>query len=175
MEPTAASSLPAGPSLARRLIFGRNPRMTFLRAFALVVVSFVTFTFILAPIRVTGISMEPNYRNNRINFINRLAYLRHGPQRGDVIGIRFSGESRMLLKRVVGLPGERIAFEGGRITVNGRLLDEPYLKFPSDWDAEPVEVGPEEYFVVGDNRSMPKRLHEHGRAERGRILGKTLL
>lgn len=175
MEPTSASSAPHGPSLMRRLVIGRNPRFTLYRALALVVVSFITFTFILTPIRVTGISMEPNYRNHRINFINRLAYWRHGPQRGDVIAIRFSGESRMLLKRVVGLPGERIGFVRGRITVNDRVLDEPYLKFSSDWNAEPVEVGPDEYFVVGDNRTMPKHLHDHGRAERARILGKTLL
>lgn len=175
MEPNVARPVPAEPSLVRRLIIGRNPRLTLVRALVLVVVSFITFTFFLTPIRVVGISMEPNYRNQRLNFINRLAYWRHGPQRGDVISIRFSGESRMLLKRVVGLPGERIGFVGGRITVNGQLLDEPYLKLPSDWNADPVEVGPDEYFVVGDNRSMPKHLHDHGRAERARILGKTLL
>jgi len=175
MEPTTPSHPPAPPSLWRRLIIGRNPRFTLLRVLTLVVVSLITFTFILLPVRVTGGSMEPNYRDHRINFIYRLAYRRQEPQRGDVVGIRYAGPSVMLLKRIIGLPGERIGFTGGRVTVNGKVLDEPYLKLSCNWNREPVLLGPDEYFVVGDNRSMPMRLHYFGIAERRRILGKALL
>lgn len=159
----------------RRFIFGRNLRFTLIRATTLAVVCFILFKFILLPVRVTGGSMEPNYRNGRVNFINTLAYRSHPPRRGDVVGIRFSGPSIMLLKRVVGLPGERIGFREGRVTVNGVPLDEPWLRLPSNWNLDPVELGPDEYFVVGDNRSMPMHLHTFGRAERARILGKAVL
>lgn len=156
-------------------MIGRHPRFTLIRALALVVVSLITFTYILLPVRVTGGSMEPNYRDHRINFIYRLAYRRQEPQRGDVVGIRYAGPSIMLLKRIIGLPGERIGFTNGRVTVNGQLLDEPYLKLSCNWNREPILLGPDEYFVVGDNRSMPMRQHYFGIAERRRILGKALL
>jgi signal peptidase I len=81
----------------------------------------------------------------------------------------------MLLKRVVGLPGERIGFSGGFVTVNGKTLDEPYLLWPSKWDREPVELAPDEFFVVGDNRTMPMKDHTFGIAKRERILGKLML
>ena len=157
------------------LVLGRNPRFTMIRAVLLAVVAFVVFRFVLLPVRVSGGSMEPSYHDNRVNFINRLAYWRHEPDRGDVVGIRFAGRSVMLLKRIVGRPGEEVGFKNGRVTVNGAVLDEPYVKLPSDWNRPPVRLGPDEYFVVGDNRSMPMENHYFGIAERNRILGKTLL
>jgi signal peptidase I len=119
--------------------------------------------------------MLPSYKDGRVNFINRLAYRNHPPQRGDVVGVRFAGPSVMLLKRVVGLPGERIGFSTGHVTVNGKSLDEPYPLWPSNWEREPVELAPDEYFVVGDNRTMPMRDHTFGIAKRERILGKLML
>lgn len=163
------------PSWLRRLILGRNPRFTLIRAGVLALTAFIVFRFILIPVRVTGGSMEPTYHDRRVNFINQLAYRSHEPRRGDVVGVRFAGRSVMLLKRVVGLPGELIGFSNGRVTVNGRPLDEPYVKLPSDWNRYPVQLGPEDYFVVGDNRSMPIENHTFGICKRERILGRTLL
>lgn len=166
---------PSTPASLRRLVFGRNPRLTILRAAILAATCFILFKFILLPVRVTGGSMEPNYRDGRVNLINTLAYRSHPPRRGDVVGIRFSGPSIMLLKRVVGLPGESIGFREGRVTVNGEPLDEPWVRHASNWSLEPVELGPDDYFVVGDNRSMPMHLHTFGRADRARILGRAVL
>jgi signal peptidase I len=154
---------------------GRNPRVTLARAAALALGAYVIFRFILLPVRVTGGSMEPTYHDGRINFINEFAYHSHEPERGDVVGVRFSGHSIMLLKRVVGQPGELIGFTNGHVTVNGEVLPEPYLKNPSDWVRDPVQLGPDEYFVVGDNRSMPIENHMFGVAKRERIIGKILL
>jgi len=80
-----------------------------------------------------------------------------------------------LLKRVVGLPGERIGFSSGHVTVNGSAIEEPYRKLKSNWERQPVLLGPDEYFVVGDNRSMPIEDHTLGIAKRERILGKAML
>lgn len=159
----------------RRIIIGRNPRVTFIRALILGVLTVVVFKTTLYPVRVQGGSMHPTYRDGRINFIYRLAYRSHDPKRGDVVGIRFSGPSIMLLKRVVGLPGETIGFSKGRVVVNGNPLPEPYVRQPSDWEREPVQLGQDEFFVVGDNRSMPMRDHTFGIARRERIIGKLLL
>jgi signal peptidase I len=162
-------------SWLRRLTIGRNPRVTIVRAVILGLITFVVFKTTLLPIRVTGISMLPSYKDGRRNFINRLAYKNHPPTRGDVVGVRYAGPSLMLLKRVVGLPGERIGFSSGHVTVNGKSLDEPYPLWPSNWEREPIELGPDEYFVVGDNRTMPMKDHTFGVAKRERILGKILL
>jgi len=162
-------------SWLRRLTIGRNPKVTLIRAAILGILTIVVFKTILLPVRVTGISMAPTYKDGRVNFINRLAYRKHDPQRGDVVGVRFAGPSIMLLKRIVGLPGERIGFSEGYVTVNGKALDEPYLLWASKWEREPVELAPDEFFVVGDNRTMPMKDHTFGIAKRERILGKLML
>jgi signal peptidase I len=165
----------------RILAFGRHPKTTLIRAAILAVVCVAVFKLVLLPVRVEGISMSPTYSDHSINFVNRLPFLWHEPRRGDVVGIRltppdgWSAPHIMYLKRIIGLPGEAISFVDGRVLVNGRILDEPYEKKPCDWNAAPVTLGPDEYFVVGDNRSMPKELHTFGKAERNRIVGKALL
>jgi signal peptidase I len=81
----------------------------------------------------------------------------------------------MLCKRIVGLPGETIAFHEGHVELNGEPLDEPYVKRPCNWEHGPERIGPDEYYVVGDNRSMDFDQHTKGKAERIRIVGKVLL
>jgi signal peptidase I len=163
------------PHWLRVLLIGRRPKTTLIRIAGLAVTCFVTFKFVLLPIRVDGISMLPTYRDRQINCVNRLAYLRHEPQRGDIVSVRLAGMSVMFMKRIIGLPGETVAFHGGRAFINGQPLDEPYVKLPCDWEHEPIPCGPDQYYVVGDNRSMPFNLHTQGRAERDRIVGKLFL
>src|ERR1700723_667838 len=108
--------------------------------------------------------MVPTYTNHSVPFVNRLQDLSHEPERGDVGGVRLTPPDGwfpphiMYLKRIIGLPGEAISFDDGHVMVNGRALEEPYEKGPGGWTTEPVTLGPDEYFVVGDNRSMPKEM-----------------
>ncbi len=156
-------------------LLGRRPARTLARAGALVAASVVTFTWVLLPVRAEGVSMLPTYRPGRVLLINRLAYWRRGPARGDIVGIRFAGRHVLLVKRVVGLPGERIRIAGGRVFVDGRPLAEPYVerRDPS-WAMAETTLGPDEYFVVGDNRGMPMAWHELGKARRERLVGKVV-
>jgi signal peptidase I len=163
------------PSWLRTILIGRRPERTLVRIVVLVVTCFVFFRFVFLPIRVEGASMAPTYKDRRVNFVNRLAYLLHEPQRGDVVAIRLSGISVMYMKRIVGLPGETIAFHDGRVYINGQPLAEPYVKFPSSWEHEAQRLGPTEYYFVGDNRSMPQADHTQGKADQERIVGKVLL
>jgi len=175
------NNAPAKPGWLQIVLIGRRPKNTLLRILVLVVVCFITFRFVLLPIRVDGISMEPTYHDRRVNCVNLLAYKLHEPQRGDVVSISFSDPvgfwppSEMLMKRIIGLPGETVAFHNGHAYINGELLDEPYLKFDCDWEHEPMQCAPDEYYVVGDNRSMPFENHKQGRAKRSHIMGKVLL
>ncbi len=165
------------PGWLRRVLIGRNPSRTLARVVVWIVLLVVIRTYVLLPIRVEGVSMLPTYKENKINFVYCLAYTFHPPQRGDVVAISYSPTFRsiMLCKRIIGLPGEIIAFHHGRVEINGEPLDEPYLKRPCNWEHAPERIGPNEYYVVGDNRSMDFEQHTQGRAERGRIVGKILL
>jgi len=164
-------------SWVRTVIIGRNPKLTLIRIAVLVVTCLIVFKFVLLPIRVDGPSMLPTYREGSVNFVNRLAYLNREPRRGEVVAVRYSGQSIMLMKRIVGLPGETIEFVDGRVLINGRFLEEPYLKYECDWTVRPehYQLRDDEYYVVGDNRSMPFEDHKQGGARLERIVGKVLL
>lgn len=159
----------------RRLIFGQNPRRTAIRAGVLVLAAFVTFRWVSIPIRMEGISMRPTYEPGRLNFVNRLAYLTRSPERGDIVAVRVARGGAFYVKRIVGLPGERIAFVGGQVEIDGVPLDEPYVRYRRPWDVPEMTLGPSEYFVVGDNRGMNAVDHDFGAVERGRIAGTIVL
>jgi signal peptidase I len=163
------------PGWLRVLTIGRRPKATLVRVLVLIGGCGIVFGFCLVPIRIDGISMLPTYHTGQINFVNRLAYLRHEPRRGDLVSIRYAGRSVMLMKRIIALPGETIAFVNGRAHINGQPLAEPYVKLPCAWNTDPIPCGPDQYYVVGDNRSMAFELHTQGRADRERIIGKLLL
>lgn len=172
--PTEVQDQPK-PGVVRRALIGRNPPRTLARVVIWIILIFAIRTYALLPIRVEGVSMLPTYKENRINFVNCLAYTFHPPQRGDVVAIRYSGRSIMLCKRIVGLPGEVVAFHNGHIEINGEVLDEPYVKSRCNWEHAPERLGPNEYYVVGDNRSMEFEAHTKGIADRDRIIGRILL
>jgi signal peptidase I len=163
------------PGLVRRVLIGRNPVHTLVRVVLWVVVIVVIRTYALLPIRVEGVSMLPTYKEDGINFVNCLAYLNHAPQRGDVVAIRTTGRSVMLCKRIVGLPGELVGFHQGHLEINGEPFEEPYVKNPCNWEHAPKRLGPNEYYVVGDNRSMDFENHIQGIADRNKIVGRILL
>lgn len=162
--------------LLKRLMVGGNLRRTLIRAGVLVVLAVLVFRFVLAPLRLDGTSMEPTFLHGRVSVANRLAYMNEAPSRGDVVAVRMrdTGRSVFLLKRVVGLPGESIGFENGKVTVDGVRLKEDYLGYESDWNRAPVRCEANEYFVVGDNRSMPIGQHTFGRTTSSRIVGKVI-
>ncbi len=166
---------PARPPLWRVLLVGSNIRVTLIRAGVLAMLSWGIFGYVLRPVRVAGISMEPTYRLQQVNFVNRWSFRFREPGRGDVVGVRMAGESVLYLKRIIGLPGERVRFVRGQVYINDEPLDEPYVKHRAPWNEAELELGPDEYFLVGDNRGMAARDHTHGAFSRGRLVGKVLL
>ncbi|HWD21055.1 MAG TPA: signal peptidase I [Verrucomicrobiae bacterium] len=173
--PTPSGSRGEWLRLLKIFAVGRRPKRTLARIIVLAVTCYLVFGFALLPVRVTGISMEPTYHNGSINFSNRLVFLWREPRRGDVVTIRYGGIHVMLMKRVIGLPGETVAFVHGRVFINGNLLEEPYMKERSHWNVPAVKLGADDYFVVGDNRTMRWQDHEFGKVSRERIIGKALL
>lgn len=178
MEPAAtAARFPGWLRVLKIVAIGRNPKRTLIRAAVLGVVCFVFFKFfffeqIVRQVRVEGNSMFPTYHDGSRNYINKLAYRHEEPKRGDVVAIKMAGEHEMLLKRIVGLPGETVAFANGKLLINGEAIEEPYLKHHSPApDLEPETLKPHEYYVIGDNRMLSDR----GRVDRDKIVGRIML
>ena len=155
-------------------IIGRNPRATLLRIAALICAAVIVFGWILVPLRLSGISMLPTYHGGTLNFANRAAYWLRQPARGDVIAIRLAGPGAVYVKRIVGVPGERVEIVEGTVTINGQVLLEPTVVRRARWNMPPVTLQSGEFFVIGDNRSMRISDHEFGRVGRERIIGKLL-
>ncbi|MGE5816059.1 MAG: signal peptidase I [Acidobacteriota bacterium] len=153
---------------------GRNPRRTLVRVGVLVVVSIVLFGWVLIPVRTYGDSMLPTYHSGSFHLVNRLPYMFREPRRGDVVAVRMAGWRVVYVKRIVGLPGERIAFREGILVVNDRPVDEPYVQRRARWNMHETMLPPGEFFVIGDNRGMRIDEHAFGRVKRERIGGPLL-
>ena len=154
----------------RRVVFGANPRRTTVRIAVLAAISIVTFKWILMPVRADGDSMLPTYYSGNLTLVNRMAYLHSQPERGDVVAIRLAGPRVVYIKRVIGLPGERIAVVDGDVLINGSPLVEPYVRHARAWNFEEITLDRGEYFVIGDNRGTS----DFGRVEADRIIGRLL-
>jgi signal peptidase I len=161
-------------SLTRRLIFGLNPRRTAVRVLVLAALSFITFRWVLIPIRAEGISMLPTYRSGSLNLVNRLAFTYRRPSRGEIVAIRLAGPHVVFVKRIIGLPGERLKIVQGQVFINGVPLAEPYVHDRQPWDVPEVTLTARDYFVIGDNRRMRAADHEFGRADVSRIIGRVV-
>jgi signal peptidase I len=121
-------------------------------ALCLCMFTYVLTHWVLWPVVISGDSMAPSYADGQPNYINKLAYWTHGPQRGDVVGVRV-GQDDYLIKRIIGTPGDKIEFYRGTVIVNGEKLVEPYVQHKLLWWLDPVQLGPNDYFVMGDNRT----------------------
>lgn len=136
----------------RRLVFGSDPRRTLVRVCAWALTVNFVFQVLLLPITVTGSSMQPTYESGNRTIVNRVAYLRKQPQRGDIVVVDTGQREGMIIKRIIALPGETVAIVDGQIQVNGLPLDDQYANCHIPWRTRPVHLKGGEYFVIGDNR-----------------------
>jgi signal peptidase I len=146
---------------------GRNLTFTLLRALVLAIAAFLVFRFILIPVRVTGRSMEPTCHNGQIGLLNVFAYKHSAPQRGDLVGF-YDTDGSLVIKRVIALPNEQMAFDHGQLLINGHVQDEPYLHFRPRWDSSAYQTNA--YFVIGDNRFVTRWFYIQGSQVLGRFL-----
>jgi len=158
----------------RNALFGSNPRVTAIRVAALVTAVVVVFGAVLLPVRESGISMQPTSNDGALNFANRFAFAWRPPARGELVAIRMAGPHVVYVKRIVGLPGERVKIEAGVVMIDGTPLLEPAVAYKAPWTVPEVTLGADEYFVIGDNRAMAVQNHDFGRTTRDRIIGKML-
>ena len=138
--------------------------------------------FLFEPFLVRGQSMEPNFHNFDYLIIDKLTYHFRNPQRGEVVVFKPPFDDHVYyIKRVIGLPGEKIEIEESKIVIfnkehpQGFVLNEDYLKGHYTLGKIEVNLGPDEYFVLGDNREVSYDSRKWGPVKRERISGKVVL
>lgn len=135
--------------------------------------------FLVQPFIVKGASMQPSYYENEYLVIDELTYRFRDPVRGETVVFHPPGnESQYYIKRVIGLPGETVEVRGGKMFIfndeypNGIALDEPYLNEETE-GAQRVQLGQDEYFLMGDNRDASLDSRAIGPIPFGNITGRV--
>lgn len=140
----------------------------------LTLVIFFLIRLVVENYRIEGSSMEPNFHNDQFLFVNKLLYQFHPPERGDVIIFPPPVQpTKKYIKRVIGLPGEKVQIVGGRVRINDVELDEHYQLNDAAYNYGPVNLGQDEYFVLGDNRPESSDSHAWGPVKGKVIIGKA--
>jgi signal peptidase I len=138
-------------------------------------VLFLAVNLLTARIRVEGISMEPSLHEGQFVVVNRLAYRWNDAARGDIIVFRPPPDpSRRFIKRVIGLPGNTVTVSGGNVYIDGQIIEEPYIAAAPRYDGEWI-IGPDEVFVLGDNRNNSSDSQTWGPLPIDEIIGKAII
>ena len=145
--------------------------------FISIVVSGFIILFLYQPVKVEGTSMLPGLEDQERIFINKFVYKFEPIERGDVVVFRYPRDpSKSYIKRVIGMPGDVIRIEHGRVYVNGIKLNEEYV--PRDFldgrTIGQVIVPERSYYVLGDHRSMSNDSREFGPVGEEYIYGKAV-
>ncbi len=137
----------------------------------------VIIIFLYQPVKVEGTSMAPLLTDQERIFINKFVYRFEPIERGDVVVFWYPlDRSKSFIKRVVGLPGETVEVRQGRLYVNGKRLEEPYVppQFTDGSTYAPVRVPAGEYFVMGDHRASSNDSRVFGPVPDRYIYGKAV-
>ncbi len=155
----------------------------FLEVIKVVVLAAITIiavrTFLFKPFVVEGQSMQPNYFESEYLLIDELSYHLRAPERGEVVVLRAPViKQEYYLKRVIGLPGEKIKIENNKVIIfndefpQGKVVEENYLNQTTSGSTT-VQLGPDEYFVMGDNRGESYDSRKFGPIPKSSIVGRT--
>lgn len=141
----------------------------------------VVYLFLMQPHEIKGSSMEPNFYNNEYILTDKISYRLHEPQRGDIVIFKAPVNPDVdYIKRVIGLPGDRIKIQSGTVYLNGEKLKEDYLRdqtylFPGSFMSEGVEITVPEgkLFLMGDNRPHSSDSRQFGPVALDSIIGRA--
>lgn len=157
-----------------------GPRLSLLRDIALsVVLAVFVIVFVYQPVRVEGTSMMPGLTDNDRIFINKYVYKLgiDKIERGDLVVFEYPYDtSKKYIKRVIGLPGDYVEVNEGKVFVNGQELQEPYVpeEYRDRMSVRRAVVTLDHYFVMGDHRSSSNDSRMWGTVDRKYIYGKAV-
>lgn len=136
--------------------------------------------FVFQPFLVRGASMEPNFHNWDYLIVDEISYRFRNPERGEVVVFKFPNDpSQRYIKRIIGLPGEHIQVRDGKISIfqgteKMQIDESSYVSSDTPGSVE-VELGGNEYFVMGDNRRYSSDSRSWGALPENLIIGRVFL
>lgn len=150
---------------------------TFKEIFQTALISLAIFLFVyiflVQPHRVKGESMVPSFEDGELLLTEKVSYRFGEPQRGDVVVFEAPvGRKVDFIKRIIGMPGEKIEVRGGSVYINDQKLNETYINSVTQGDEE-FTLGSDQYFVLGDNRSASSDSRVFGPIKRDVIRGRV--
>ncbi len=184
MEPTAIPTLPPEAETTQTDSKIKSNIIELIEFVAIMAAILVVIRFFIAePHKVSGSSMFPNFHDQDYIITNKLATKLSSLERGEVIILTNPRDkSQVFIKRVIGLPGERVKLSNGLVFVNNQQLDEPYLPTGVKSHGEAFLADDEEtvvpnnsYFVMGDNRGASSDSRELGPIPKELIIGQAFL
>ncbi len=140
-----------------------------------IILAIIVHLFLAQATVVYGQSMEPNLQPHQRLIVDKLTYRFRAPTRNDIIVLDLPGVDDMLVKRIVGLPGETIEIRDGVVLVDGLELAEPFPHDIGHTYMAPITLGALEYFVMGDNRDNSNDSRSFGPVKRDAIVGRVWL
>lgn len=171
----APDGAPAGSVPPSGRAPGMNPWLRDLIISVLIAAFIIVFLY--QPVRVEGTSMLPRLEDQDRLFINKIAYRVGEIHQGDVVVFQYPRDhTKSYIKRVIGLPGDRLRIDHGIVYVNGVALREPYVpaRYEDDRSEAQMVLPPHEYFLMGDHRSISSDSREFGPVDRDLIYGKAV-
>ena len=142
----------------------------------IIILVLLIMTYVVSLQQVVGKSMEPKYKNADMLVLNKLNYKISNPKRFDIVVMTYA-DSKYLVKRIIGMPGERIEYINNALYVNGREIEEKFLKDTKTDNFKLYETIPKNYYLVlGDNRedSLDSRDERVGLVHKKDLVGKVL-
>ncbi|MEL7565011.1 MAG: signal peptidase I [Dehalobacterium sp.] len=142
-----------------------------------VILAIIMRIFLWEPYYIPSGSMSPVLKPGDKILVNKLVYRLEPPRRGDIVVFKFPlNEKKEYIKRIIALPGETIEGKDNKILINGQKLREDYLQNDRTYDDfGPVQMGQEEYYVLGDNRKDSEDSRFWGPLDGEKIRGKAML
>jgi signal peptidase I len=140
-------------------------------------ISAFIIVFLYQPVKVEGTSMMPSLDDQERIFVNKFVYRWEPIERGDIVVFRYPRDpSKSYIKRVIGVPGDRIRIDSGQVYVNGEPIDEDYVPpaYADERSYSEITVPPRSYFMLGDHRSMSNDSRDFGSVKEGYIFGKAV-
>ncbi len=157
--------------------------LSFIKNIALVfILAFFIKYFLVQTFLVDGVSMMPNYKDNDFVIVDKVSYQLREPQRGEIIVFKPKlNQDVNYIKRIIGLPGDKIVIKSGHIFVNSKELIEPYIDGNDTYVENKIDylftktLSDDEYFVLGDNRNNSQDSRAIGPISKENITGRVIL
>ncbi len=175
LENSQPQSQPEAQAPEQEKVNWKRFLLDLLETVGLALVLFLIINAVSARVRVDGFSMLPTLHDGEFVLVDKLAYRSTPAVRGDIIVFRSVNTPTLdLIKRVIGLPGDKVVIEHGQVSINGQTLSEPYINAAPNYSSQ-WQVPAGYLFVLGDNRNDSSDSHIWGFLPMENVIGKALL